>query len=111
MPHEIKLVKNTGRIVSKKEPEFVEVRLTILVPQKILPKEVCEICGITTLCCIVVFEVTFEKTISRKICGQCLLRMQKGFVESAPNRLVPQAALDSLSKTIEKASKMNHSNK
>src|SRR5487761_526789 len=107
MPHhEIKLVKNNGRIVRPEKPEFVVARLTVLVPQKVVAKEVCEACGKTALCCIVVFEVTFEKTNSSKICGQCFLRMRRSLEENAPIGLLPPATLDSLSKTIEKISRM-----
>jgi len=109
MPHEIKPVKNTGRIIRPEKPEFVEARLTVLVPQKIVPKEICEVCGRMALCSIVVFEVKFEKTIQRKVCGPCLLRMQKSFEEKAPNGLVPAGALEGLLKTIEKTNKMDES--
>ncbi len=109
MPHEIQPVKNTGRLVRPEKPKYVEARLTVLVPQKIVPKEVCNVCGRTALCSIVVFEVKFEKTISRKVCGPCLLRMQRSFEEHAPNGLVPQGALESLLKTIEKTIRIDPS--
>ena len=81
---------------------FVEARLTILVPQKIVPKEVCQECGKTAKCCILVFEVMYEKTDSRKVCEECLFRLRKNFEKNA-NRLVSQSALD----FFEKVNKMN----
>jgi hypothetical protein len=97
-------MRSEGRIVRPEKPELVEVRLTVLVPQKSVPKEICEACGRLALCCTVVFEVTFEKTVSRKVCKLCLTRMQKSFEEYAPKGLVPSGALENLLRTMERTS-------